>query len=237
MKNVYLHQHLGLGDQIICNGLTRILCNKYNTIFLFVHEHNIENIKFMYRDLKYKIQFIEIKPYYDWTQQVFFVASFRKLFPLADHLMIGYSNLDESDKKFDIAFYEQLNLNFSKRFSDFYVERDLNREMNLFNNLNIKEHNYILINSVTSTTVTDINVKKYTQFKNYPIVNVQKLSNSELIFDWIYTCLNAAEIFSVDGGFKAMIDSFILTQPLYFNVREKNDLLYATSQNDWKLIE
>ena len=48
---IYIYQHLGLGDHIICNGLVRNLIKSDNQYSMFVYSHNYESVKFMYRDL------------------------------------------------------------------------------------------------------------------------------------------------------------------------------------------
>ena len=47
----YIYQHLGLGDHIICNGLLRKLISDDDQYILFVKEHNIDTVSFMYRDI------------------------------------------------------------------------------------------------------------------------------------------------------------------------------------------
>jgi hypothetical protein len=234
MKNLYLHQHLGLGDQIICNGLTRILSKNYDTVYLYVYNHNLESIRFMYRDLE-KIKFIKVYTSQNWNEIIQYVDSYKSIYPNSDHLRLGHEYLNNISLAFDKAFYAQCNISFEERCKSFYVQRDLIREKELFNNLHIEEGKYIIVNKNTSGGAFDIDVQKHTKFKNYPVINVDKLSKNEIIFDWIYTCLNAAEIFSIDGGFKAMIDSFTLTQSLYFKPRTSNSV-YASSCNNWQLI-
>lgn len=36
-------------------------------------------------------------------------------------------------------------MNFEKKWSDFYVERDIEREKNLFNELELSDNNYISV--------------------------------------------------------------------------------------------
>ena len=53
MSNIYIHQHLGLGDFISCNGLIRTLLKKVEkneNLYLFTPSQYKEMISFMYRD-------------------------------------------------------------------------------------------------------------------------------------------------------------------------------------------
>ena len=53
MSDIYVHQHLGLGDFISCNGLVRMLlkrCKRNENLYLFTPSQYEEMISFMYRD-------------------------------------------------------------------------------------------------------------------------------------------------------------------------------------------
>ena len=43
---------MGLGDHIICNGLTRSLIKEGKDYTMFVKPHNRKTVEFMYRDLQ-----------------------------------------------------------------------------------------------------------------------------------------------------------------------------------------
>ena len=49
---ILIHHHLGLGDHIVCNGLVRNLIQKNQIYGIFVKKHNVDNVMFMYKDLK-----------------------------------------------------------------------------------------------------------------------------------------------------------------------------------------
>ena len=51
MKDILFHSHLGLGDQIGCNGLVHYLGEKYQCkIFIATKSRNLSNINFLYKD-------------------------------------------------------------------------------------------------------------------------------------------------------------------------------------------
>tara|TARA_R100000008_G_C3574965_1_gene164622 strand:- start:1046 stop:1717 length:672 start_codon:yes stop_codon:yes gene_type:complete len=51
MKDILFHSHLGLGDQIGCNGLVHYLSEKYQCkIFVATKLQNLSNINFLYKD-------------------------------------------------------------------------------------------------------------------------------------------------------------------------------------------
>ena len=60
--NIYIYQHLGLGDMISNNGLIRYLLKvnfQAKNFFIFCKKMHIKSVKFMYRDQK-KIKIIPV---------------------------------------------------------------------------------------------------------------------------------------------------------------------------------
>jgi len=224
MKNLYLHHHLGLGDSIICNAIVRHYCKIYENVFLFVKNKYLPTISFMYRDLN-NIKFIIIKEGSDLNYELNYSRSFTPLNPNSDYIEIGFDYLNTSDRQFDKAFYRQAGIDFSKRFEDFHVERDLEREKKLFNSLNIKENEYIFVCNLSSTGKVDINLNKS---DNKKIVYLEQLT--ENMFDWVYTAMNSYKLYAVDSAFSCMIDSFDLKIPLYIQSRNN---LFVIQKNNW----
>src|SRR3989344_2353342 len=50
-SRVLLDFHHGMGDELICHGLVREYCKKYETVGIFCIKRNYPNVSFMYRDL------------------------------------------------------------------------------------------------------------------------------------------------------------------------------------------
>jgi len=234
MKNLYLHQHLGLGDQIICNGLTRYLCKQYDTVFLFVYAHNMPSIKFMYRDLGNKMKFISVPKSENWIDHIRFIDSFKNIFRMDDHIRIGYDYLDKSSLCFDKAFYAQLQIPFQERFDGFYIERDKNKELIFFNNFNVKENEYIFIHEGGSEN-SSIDYNKIKSPLKQVMVNISLTSN---IFDYYYLIEHAAEIHCVESSFLFMIDSMHTNGELISHryARKLTEKTIPTLQKKWRII-
>ncbi len=234
MKVAYIQQHLGLGDHIICNALIRNFAKQYDTVFLFVKKQNYNSVSFMYRDSN-NIKLITMPLNVDWNGEIRFANSFKQTNPTADHIQVGFNYLQGSSALFDIKFYKQFNMDFNKRFEDFYLQRDLETEMELFKQLNVKEGKYILICNVGGPDFKtyDIDYEKYTEHKDLPIIYLSKLTDN--IFDWIYTAENAMEIYAVDSAFRLMIDSFNLSnKKLYIHSRGTTSI--AKSKHIWSIL-
>ena len=54
LKNIgpkfILHHHLGLGDNIVCNGLVNYLSTKYEKIYIPAKQNLYKSIKYMYSE-------------------------------------------------------------------------------------------------------------------------------------------------------------------------------------------
>ena len=56
----------------------------------------------------------------------------------------------------DESFYRQCNINFEKRWSSFFIEREKRREENLFNKLNPENKNFALIHDTGSDGISRV---------------------------------------------------------------------------------
>lgn len=234
MKTLFLHQHLGLGDQLMCNAMTRYYASVYDVVYLYAKSHNLETVAFMFRDLD-NVKYLKFDP--TLMNEYAFVNQFKTFNIDSDHLDIGFSNLDLSKNiHLDEQFYAQANLSVSKRFTDFYVQRDAEREMKIFNSLNIKENEYILICNESSWGKSDIRYNDYTKHPNAKVVYVKHLSDN--MFDWLYVAEHALEIYAIESSFRIMIDScFKLDQPLFVKLKISNTAEIPSTQNNWTLID
>ena len=131
-KQVYIYHHLGLGDHFHCNGVVRFLLNeKYKDfkVKLFAKKKYFEMVKFMYRDLIN----LEIIPITNDEKKE--KEEIETIINDTDNIeKIGFDyflkNKDKG-KTIDMLFYEQYNIDYSKRFELTYWKRDLIKERKL----------------------------------------------------------------------------------------------------------
>lgn len=216
MSEIYIYHHLGLGDHIICNAIVRKYANEYDKIYLFVKPHNYESIKFMYRDLN-NINFLIGDD------------NFAEKNVLNKNIIkIGFDKLNRNIK-FDRSFYEQVQMDFSKRWDNFYFKRDLNRESSIFKYYSIEENNYVFLHDDIDRSFKIPNINK-----ELNIIRPEK-NLTDNIFDYCYLIENAREIYCIDSSFKLLADSINLkTDKLFYYLnREQNYNLYSTSKNKW----
>lgn len=223
---ITIFHFLGLGDHIICNGLVRNLIKPEKNYRLVVKERNLESVKFMYRDLK-NLDFLIID---EFTDPRFFIESYKRPKIYID--FTKHHNYLMSGMPFDKAFYQQMNIDFEKRWSDFYLIRDLQIEKALSKKLNPNNEPYCLIHGVTSDGVDRI---------NYDLINNNlktiKVIHSATIFDYIDLIENASEIHCVDSSFIHLVESVTVnTEKLYYHKKFKQkygDFIHHVSKKKW----
>jgi len=204
MKEVYIWHHLGLGDAIMCNAIVRNFAKRYDLVHLFVKTRNIKNVEFMYRDLK-NIDFIT-----GVGDQDEFVKRFLDINRYINLQKIGHEYLNNTKLNFDEAFYEQVKIPFEKRFTDFYVQRDMEMEQKLCKILNPTEEPYIFVhrdndrgNPMNFDYIKNKNLKIIES--NYKLDDIKEY----LLFHYIKLIEEAEEVHVMESSFKNMINHCI----------------------------
>lgn len=253
MKYKYMyHETVGLGDHIINNGLVRHFYKKHNAIKLFALFHNVKNVEYMYRDLEnFEVIGVKAKNYNKYRRRVveYLTNNVNNLdilhLPLSnipcywgfkEHIK-AYTSHTKYRKTFefniapscDMAYYIYAGVDFSVRFNEFYFERDLKKEKEVFNTLNPLGEKYIFIHDDASRGFSiDMNRIK-TEHK--VIMNDKRFS----VFDYISLIENAEEIHFMQSSFKELICSYKLNKPTLYQhnyVRQYNDeYLHSTGLN------
>lgn len=201
MKELWLWTHLGLGDHIICNAIYRHYAKLYDLIHIFVKKRNSANVKFMLRDVK-NIDFIE-----GHGDQDEFVKQYLDIHRFIPLLKIGHEYLNNTKLNFDEAFYEQVGIPFEKRYEDFFVQRDLEKENELCKILNPNNEPYIFLHQDTSRNF--FIKKEYIKNKNLNIIESNYKFNDikeYLLFHYIKLIEDAEEVHVMESSFKNLIN-------------------------------
>lgn len=117
--------HLGLGDNIICNGLVRTWLDQHplvQTLHLPCRLNNLASVSWMYRDLGPRIKLLEVpnrNPYPLIFDQI------KPRWPegrVTD--LTCFTNKDFEMTAFDREFYRLAGVDFEARWDRFYYDRD-----------------------------------------------------------------------------------------------------------------
>ena len=225
MSLKYIYHHLGLGDHIICNGMVRHFCKKYDNIVLFCYTHYYDNVSYMYRDLSN----LEIFNFDAEEDAIKFVETNSTV--KNNLIKPGFENLDRCLDRmtFDEAFYHLAGLDFQIRFDEFYFERDLEKEDKVCKTLNPNGEKYIFVlddpkrgYNIDMSKVTD----KY---------NVIRNDYQFKMFDYIKLLENAEEIQMMQTGFVDMVKSYKMDKPKIYRhnyVRKYPESIHSKGLNE-----
>lgn len=228
MRNLYIYHHLGLGDHIICNGLVRNICARHpeDNINLFCKPRYYSSVAFMYRDLD-DLQVIKA----DDSK----VRSLLKLFDSG--FIVGHENLRyENNLSFDHLFYKQLDIPFIYRWDRYKTIRDMGREQDLFNRLNLKEPYAFVHDDANRSLIID---------RKYISTGLRIISPSDVtvenIFDYMLVMEQAEEVHCMDSCFRLMFDSLASKHgKLFYHLHLSNnvikDFTHSQSKLNWKKI-
>lgn len=206
----YIYHHLGLGDHIICNGMTRHFAEIFDQVTVFCHPHNENNVKYMYRDNNN----ICTMPIEEHDIENFLKSSYKK------YIKVGFENLHQhnnSNFTFDQAFYKLAGLDFSIRFNKFYLDRDLEKENEVLTRLNPNNEKYIFVcDDPDRGFIMDENKFR----KDLKIIKNNKNIN---IFNILKLLENAEEIHTMQTSILDLCNSFVLSKPkIYLHTYIRN---------------
>jgi hypothetical protein len=194
----YIYHHMGLGDHFTCNGLVRHYYKQFNKIYLFCYKHFEDNIKFMYRDLP-NLQTIGLGSDIEVDEYILKNNLFNQL------IKIGFDksrSLQHQVETFDEGFYLAENLPFSIRFDEYFVERNMDKEMELYKTLNPTDEDFIFVHEDPERGMF---LDKSRIRQDLKIIGNDK---KFLIFDYIYLLSKSKEVHVMQSSLKDMINSY-----------------------------
>ena len=225
MSNILLLHHLGLGDHIMCHGIVREYCKKYRAVTILSLPRNHNSVSFMYRDLK-NLMIVTVNDTFT-ESSIFFNKSKLELDKYDSIKIIGFEYLNrQSGEPLEKQFYRIAGVNIEKKWNNFFVQRDLEREGVLFKQT-APQKDYVFLHEDISKNYR-INRGKIN--KKYELYTpTEKLTGN--IFDYCTIIERAKEIHVIDSSFMFLIDCLKyknLDQKLYIH-------RYARENADWKL--
>lgn len=230
MKNLFLLHHLGMGDHIICNGLVRTLCERYDYLIFPVKPHNLNNIKTMFADLE-NINFISVNDDFDMLKHA---NKYRNIFQILHLGCFEKSNFINANETFCQSFYRQANVPYNFRWSKFKIIRNEEKENALYNNKNDKfifVHDDASRNMVINQSYIDGNIYR-------PQHNLGK-NTDVTIFDYIKILEASSQIHCMDSSFAALVDHLpqLNDKTKYIHRYIRKNSLNPQYKNNWSIIQ
>lgn len=247
MKDLVILSHLGMGDMIGIIPAIRFFCEKYNAVYIFCKQTNLNNVTTMYADLK-NLTIISVEYNFDPSKEIEVING-----------IIQNNNLSECDI-LKAGIYKN-SLNFSNLPDNFYM--DLGLDLNVYNThfklpedcLNdysylLEDKEFYFINGTSSTKNIDNEILSYIKsYSNTILINPNNnlynktdvnydLANKFVglpIFDYVTTIRKAKEIHIIDSAF-SLLSKFVATKETKKYIYNRSG--YSLSTNffkDWEI--
>jgi hypothetical protein len=221
---------MGLGDHISCHGIVRHYCETWENVVLFVKERYLKNVQYMYNDIK-NLNFLA-------GEDIQVINYLRKYNP-PDVLYVGAvtingydaNRLTEENGNFEEQFYKMAGVPFEFKYSKFFINRNIEKEKELFNSLGLKPKEYVFVHS------GGVELKE----EFFQDKTLRKVSpDTHDFLDWIYVIENAKEIHCMDSSFLCLIDCLDIKDIPMFNhryVRGYPDFIKIGGNKNWNFIQ
>jgi len=195
MNNLYLCTHYGFGDYVICYGLVKELAKKYDNVILFAIPHrsklHLDNIKRLYSSIN-NVQINTDNP-----------NSYKNV------LYVGWHHWNAALQKnpsiqFQKFFYEQVGVPLNLLWDNFYFERNMDKEKEIYYDiLGLKDNEeYIFLH--------DDPIRNYVINKKYITPNIKIIHLVELedisILDTLYLVEKSKEVHMTTTGLVSFVD-------------------------------
>ena len=236
--------HQGLGDHIICNGLMRVLAKEYGKIQIptsidFAGRNRVKLIEYMYRDDP-NIEIIPVQDPHIYDPRFYIgkylddlIETYGSWIDSNDYMLLGYRDdfwaLQGGPMTFDQGFYHLANIDYNKRFEEFYIQRDLEEEERIYNSLVNEDEEYIFIHDDPSR---ELHIDREKIRKDLKIIENDSSIN---FFNYRKLFENATELHLMQSGIHDFCCSIPLPKPdIYVHryVRNHEDWLWAGSINE-----
>jgi hypothetical protein len=228
-----------MGDHIICAGIYRNLSLENDLIIIPTTLTNLGNLKQLLSGVSNSRIQLYKSSYDNLIMDAHAVLLNKLKFGV---LRLGYSGRDffvNPKMRLDENFYMQAGVNLSERWDSFKIERDYERESQLFDLLVPKDGPYIFLhedptrNFIIDRTKLPINI---------PIVKPDpSLSKQFTVFDYLKIIENSTEIHCIESSFCALIESMQYDIPKfahrYARPEAKSDYRQEfTYRSKWEIL-
>jgi hypothetical protein len=229
-KKLFVKQHLGLGDNIVHNGMVRKISEDYPEYDIYVpaKSHNIDNIKFMYRD-NHKIKVVETNNDNDMNRYIL-TNGFDKII---SSYLIGQKTFDYS-KDFDDAFYLMSGYNPKIKHEYFHIERDIDEENRVYQELILDNNigDYIFIHEKKDENIL---IDRNRINSDLPIIYADKKYKT---FSLLKVIENAKECHIISSSFLSLLMCYKLNSNVCAHMySDRIELSDYIGKNNIKVIK
>lgn len=157
-----------------------------------------------------------------------FARNFIRSNQIKNVLLVGFTL--NTHENFELQFYKMANTPIEYKHEKFFIERDLYKEKQLFEALELESGNYVFLHDGGFKIKNDLIDSKL------KIVR----PNTHGFFDWMYIIENAKEIHAIDSSFICLIDCMKLNNKIkLYNhryVRQYPEYIKLYTNKNWNFI-
>jgi hypothetical protein len=227
-NKIFIRHHLGLGDCIVHNGMVRKISidSPNHNIWISCYYHNLDNVKFMYRDNP-NIHIFPVSSDHETNAHIS-SSNYDKV--ISSFLHGGKYNYGVF---FDDAFYLEANIDPKIKTENFYIERDYDRENEVYEELvtNNGISDYIFIHEKEESGIK-IDRNKITN--NFPIVYADKKYKT---FELLSVIEKAKECHIISSSFLSLFMCKKYNHNIFAHMyADRNELTNYIIKNNIKVI-
>ena len=227
MNSLYVYHHLGMGDNFMLNGLIRHIATQYEKIFLFAKPKFAKNILDLYRD-EHKIKIIALD---DGDVRQFINFNKQNKYLIIGHTPDFFKRVEKGEKTFDQLFYEDCNVHFEYKWTNFYYKRDLDKEKDTFYNI-LKltdDDKFIFVHDSKERPIT----------REIPAnTKIIRPDNNQIgIYDFLYTIEKAQQVHVMNSSFMNLIDCMQLRNDNLFYHEYSRPNINTILKLNWKILK
>lgn len=208
MTKLFITQHLGLGDAIICQSIIKLYSQKYDEIIIPIDFRFKQSISKIYQNYK-NVTLLELSHTNGYSQ----IKSIAETQYKNNSLLIGlfspaYFYIVNKFKTLNSTFYIPAKVKLEKQWEIPVITRNLERELELFKMYHVKQRQYVLIiqdSKRLNEQRRPMTIKReFIDNTDISIVKFQVKTNN--IFDNCYLLQNAREIHTYDTSITHVLD-------------------------------
>lgn len=232
----------GLGDHISANGLVRVLLKSFDNVVVPVWSTYHKTIEYMYRDcekiiVKQIISGQELMGIFNLLEEIDLDTVFIIGSNLAEDVKIYLKNkvtlihysfeelLNTYGNTYDChqLYYLGAGVSFTDRFTEFYLQRDLERENNLFEQLSLNKVPYIFVH--------DDPARGYRLHLSSSYTKEIRNDYHNLIFDYGKVIEEAKEVHCMESSFRCYIEALQPKGSLFLHHYVRNTSPFIVNGN------
>jgi hypothetical protein len=249
MKKAFVLTHLGLGDNIACNGLVHFISDNYDDVIVVCKQKNMDNVKLLYSNNN-KVRIFPIKndnmisPRYGFNFEIF-----KRITKDFDIFLAGLHKLDNSPNDFTIFplnFYQDFNIS-NDIFWLYSKIPDTNESTQLYNKISENNiDNYVILHNSTSFGKL-FNTKLVEDMIGKTKDEILFINLNENEYDKTHRFYNLAQVFILkplihckdiikNASYVYLTDSSIWCMSIHIDIKTKNCYYISRSNVEYDHI-